>query len=228
MFERRAVTTLFAGAMVAGCTLWADVAAADGAGVHADFGVEGGVMRRFLTSRAGESDASFGPALEVHGHIAVLPMLRAGLYLATDISPQAGAPARHFYSGGLRAKIMPPWIRTDVVSTWFFTGFGYASMYAPSFHRDTTKMSDPTRTVDQFFGGAPGHFFEVPIGVGASWRLRKPWNLFAELGGRVGFAHAGPFYDGRTATASGEADSTLTRGNDAFSLFLTIGVELDL
>ena len=220
---------LLASAIVAGCTLWATGAAADGAGVHADVGVQGGVMRRFLTGRPdGGSDASFGPALEVHGHVAVLPMLRAGLYLASDISPQSGAPARRFYSGGLRAKILPPLFRTDVVTTWFFSGFGYAAMYAPSFHLPSASANDSTHTFDAFFGGAPGHFFEIPIGIGASWRLRKPWQLFAELGTRIGFAHAGAFYDGRVGQAAGQADILVTRGNDTLSLFLTIGVELDL
>lgn len=201
--------------------------AASADSVHMDVGAQGGIMRRALTGKPdGGNDASFGPNAQLTAHVAVLPMLRAGLYLAADISPQSGAPARHLYSGGLHAKITPPWIRTDVLSTWVFTGLGYASAYGPSFHLPSLTSSGSS--LDTFFDGASGHFFEVPLGVGAGWRLRKPWQLFVELGTRIGFAHAGPLYDGRTGAAPGQPDVVATRGNDTFAFFLNAGVALDL
>jgi hypothetical protein len=200
-------------------------AAADGSPLHADVGVEGGVMRRVLTSNDGY-DASFGPVAQLYAHVAVLPMLRAGLYVSGDISPQSQAPARHLLSGGLHAKITPPWIRTDVLTTWLFFGFGYAAAYAPSFHLPSSTAAGTT--VDTFFPGASGHFFEIPVGIGAGWRIRKPWQLFAELGARIGFGHGGELYEGRPGSAVGQPDSFVQRGYDSFAVFLMAGVALDL
>ena len=219
----------FAAAIAA--IVWSSAASAESGGVHSDLGLEGGVMRRVLTSHPA-GDAGFGPVVELHGHVAVLPMLRAGVYFSTDLSPQSGTPSyptRHMYSGGLRAKITPPLLRTDTITTWIFTGLGYTYAYGPSFPLDLTVLNGGT--VHGFFDGASGHFFEIPLGVGAAWTVRKPWQLFSELGLRYGFGHGGDLYDLRTGRASGVGAPDLSidpRGYDSFAFFLTVGVGLDL
>jgi hypothetical protein len=79
--------------------------------------------------------------------------------------------------------------------------------------------------------GAGGSFFEVPFGIGASYKLRKPWELCAELGGRAGFGHRGSLYTepGPQVSSPGRADSNaLPAGEDRFAVGLTVGVLVDL
>jgi hypothetical protein len=101
-----------------------------------------------------------------------------------------------------------------------FPGFPYVNAGGGTVRKDATVES------------AGGHFFEVPFGLGASYKLRKPWELCAELGARVGFAHSGSVYDelrGAQVKAPGEVDQNLTSaGIDRFALGLTVGVMLDL
>jgi hypothetical protein len=221
IFGRRALQ----GAAILACVMAPAVARAQS--VHWDAGVAGGVMRRVLTSRPAD-DAGFGGMLEARAHVALVPMVRAGLYFETDVSPMSGFPSRHFYAGGLRAKVTPPWIRTDTVATYAFFGLGYVSSYGPSF---PIQVTNPNGTaVTGLVDGASGQFFEVPIGIGATWTVRKPWQLFAELGMRLGFAHGGTLYGLRSAHVSGVGAPDLTvdpAGYDAYAFFLAVGVAFD-
>jgi hypothetical protein len=101
-----------------------------------------------------------------------------------------------------------------------FPGFPYVSAGGGTVRKNAT------------FDSAGGHFFEVPFGLGVAYKLRKPWELCAELGARVGFAHSGSVYDelrGAQVRAPGEVDQNLTSaGIDRFALGLTVGVMLDL
>ncbi len=188
-------------------------------------------MKRFLGGRpSGGGDAGFGPAAEVHGHVAILPLVRAGAYVGHDISPQPGdTKALQITSFGLRAKVTSP-MPLDPWRVWAFVGVGYAGAYGHSFH--TTIAPDPSSRVPAFATGAGGSFFEVPFGVGASYKLRRPWHLTAELGGRATFGYAGSLFDvanGRAGFADGQPPLVLSNpGAPVFALGLTVGVLLDM
>lgn len=198
--------------------------------VHVDVGAQAGLMKRFLTSRdPNGSDAGFGPAFELRAHVAILPMLRGGIYVAHDISPISGEPARQITSGGVQARFLPPLVRSESYYTYLAAGFGYATTYAPSFHSTQPNLQQPGTTLDVAFGGDSGRYFEVPLALGMAWKLTKPWVLTAELGGRIGFASSGAVYDGRTASATGvPLVTSYADGNDTFALSLSVGIQLDL
>lgn len=203
--------------------------------VHWDASAQVGVARRVLSNRpVGGEDAGFGPIGQLTGHVALLPLLRFGAYVGHDISPMGGASsARDLTSGGLRAKVMSPWPR-GALRAWLFFGFGYTGVYA----RSTTgprvfpgPPGSPSVTNEATVQGAGGGFFEVPFGIGASYKLRKPWELSAELGMRAGFGHSGSVYEdpGPEVRSAGRADTNaLPAGKDRFGIGLTVGVLLDL
>jgi hypothetical protein len=177
--------------------------------IHWDASAQLGVMKRVLGDRpSGGKDAGFGPVGQLTGHVALLPLVRFGAYVGHDISPVGGdVSARDLTWGGVRAKIMSPWPRGNL-RAWLFFGFGYAGTYQRSSVRSAVLVD-----------GAGGSFFEVPFGLGASYKLRKPWELCAELGGRAGFGYAGSVYD---------SGSPAFAGKDGFGIGLTIGILADL
>lgn len=185
-----------------------------GAQIHWDASAQLGVMKRVLTDRQnGDPVAGVGPAGQLTGHVALLPLVRVGGYIGHDISPfnDGALSARDITWGGLRAKIMSPWPRGDV-RLWLFVGFGYAGVYQRS-----TSLGP-----NSYMRGAGGSFFEVPFGLGASYKLRKPWELCAELGARAGFGHTGSVYGhGVPKVEDGP-------GTDSFAIGLTVGVLVDL
>ncbi len=200
------------------------------ANVHGDVGVSGGVARRFLGG--GDGDAKLGPMVQVTGHLAFLPLLRVGAYVSHDASPNDGpAPARQITSLGLHLQGVPPLFRGDF-RMWIFAGFGYARVYAPSYHQTLTLTPDgqtsPVRQ-DVLVEGSGGGHFDVPIGIGAGYRVRKPLEITAELGTRLGFGFTGSVYDGRAAVAPNFSNLEINSlGKDRFALFLTVGVRFDL
>jgi hypothetical protein len=161
--------------------------------VHWDASAGIGAMKRFLTSKpSGGGDAGFGPAGEIHGHIALLPLFRVGAYVAHDIAPMPGdVAALQITSLGARAKLTSPW-PLDPWRAWAFAGFGYAGAYGPSY---TTRVVQAGTGTDALVVGAGGGFFEIPFGVGVSYKLRRPWHLMAELSGRAGFGFSGSLFD---------------------------------
>lgn len=177
--------------------------------IHWDASAAVGVMKRNLVDRPTGSvgrDATFGPAGQLTGHVALVPLVRLGAYFGHDISPfQGDVSARDVTWGGVRAKIMSPWPRGDVRS-WLFVGVGYAGVYQRS-----------TSLEPGVIPGAGGSFFEAPFGIGASYKLRKPWELCAELSGRAGFGHTGSIYE-----------RPGSYGTDRFGFGLTVGVLVDL
>jgi hypothetical protein len=179
-----------------------------GAQVHWDVGAQAGAMQRLQTGSGGDGSSPIpGPVAEVHAHVAMVPMLRLGPYFAYDISPfapSAGVPARQITEGGLRAKVAPP-LLTGSWHLWAVLGLGYARAYWPS-HTAAGKS----------IGGIEGDFIDLPVAVGAGYRLRgprDPWELTAELGGRVGLAFFGAMY----------SDAP----RDSFALSLSVGVSLE-
>jgi len=194
-----------------------------------DASAQVGVAKRFIFHRPqGGPDAGFGPALQLDGHVAVLPLLRVGAYLSGDIT-SAGPATRQMVGGGARVVGIAPW-RTANVHAWLFAGFGYSLVFAPSYHTTVSLSPDdstPPTPTDALVSQAGGSFYEVPFGVGVAYALRPPFELVAELGGRVGFGFSGSVYEdpGRAFFAPGYLENRLLpAGNDAFSTFLTVGI----
>ena len=203
--------------------------------LHWDASAQVGIMKRVLSDRpSGGEDAGFGPAGQLSGHLALLPLVRVGAYFGHDISPLGGdASARDITWGGLRAKIMSPFPR-GALRAWVFVGFGYAGVYQRSTSAVRNFPGPPGNIVirsDAVVEGAGGSYFEVPYGIGASYNIRKPWALCAELGMRSGFGHSGSVYEppGPQVSSAGRANSNaLPAGKDTFGIGLTVGVLVDL
>jgi hypothetical protein len=166
--------------------------------LHWDAGAEVGAMQRLATGAGqGAPSPSPGPAGEVHAHVALIPLLRLGPYLSYDVSPVGGLPAREHAEAGLRVKVTPP-LFAEPWRAWAFTGLGYAR----------TTMGD-----------LKGGLLELPVGVGVSYRLRRPWEVFVELGGRIGLAFAGSMYSVPQCLCGPNY-----AGKDSFALSLSAGV----
>jgi hypothetical protein len=203
--------------------------------VHWDASAQVGGMKRFLAARPPSTDdAGFGPVLQLAAHLALLPLVHAGVYVGHDISPLPDpAAARNITFMGARGKVQLP--MSGNLRGYGFAGFGLALVTQQSFTFTGFPFVSAGGTVnrkDAEVESAGGHFFEVPLGLGVAYKLRKPWELIAELGFRVGFAHSGSVYDelrGAQVKAPGEVDQNLTSaGIDRFALGLTVGVMLDL
>jgi hypothetical protein len=199
--------------------------------LHFDVGAEAGASRRFFTDRPPVGpDAGYGPTFEAHGHIAILPLLRAGVYLTHDIAPVMGLAAREITSAGLRVKLVPPLLPRPW-RTWLFAGFGYAGVYAPGYETVYASSGAAPTAVNVSTSG--GSYFEVPAGLGIGYRLRRWVELTGELGARVGFGFRGSVYGedgGRAALAadgSGSEVRIVKPGNDTLCLAFSLGVSFD-
>lgn len=171
--------------------------------LHWDAGVEAALDKRFLTNRAaGRGDAGFGPAFRFSGHLALLPLIRVGGYLGYALSPQDDV-LRHMTTGGIEARIFPP-LGLTKLRPFLLLGFGY----------QRTFTSD-----------ASGGCFETPLGLGASYRIRKPFEIGAALTSRIGFACGGALY--RATSITGVSGPAAT-GQDRFGLSLGLFAALEL
>jgi hypothetical protein len=202
---------------------WAPAARAQ---LHWDASARVGVAKRHMSDRTG-ADAGFGPAAELMAHVAVFPLLRAGLYVDHDTSPQGtDAPARRFFGGGARLRIFSPWPRGKA-RAWLFLRGGALLAHAPSYTttleiRDTPQSAPVRRQVD--VGSASGRALDLGGGLGASYTLWGPWQLSAELGARAPLALTGDLYDGRSLTGGGVLAPA---GVDQFVTTLTVGITYD-
>jgi hypothetical protein len=68
-------------------------------------------------------------------------------------------------------------------------------------------------------GSVDGQFLEVPFGVGLGLRVREPWELSLELGGRVGAAFGGTAYATPLCVCGAPVP-----GHETFALSLALGV----
>lgn len=171
-------------------------------------------MERVTTGRGSTASVPWpGPVAEVHAHVALVPMLRVGAYVAHDISPAAGVTAREITEGGLRLRLTPPLFRAPWKG-WLFAGLGYARAYAPS--------RSASAAPGGFVPGEGGGILDLPVGLGVGVRVRGPWTVFLELGTRIGLAFTGSAYDARRC-----ACGTAYEGRDSFAAALAVGVSLE-
>ncbi|HEY8039427.1 MAG TPA: hypothetical protein VIF15_06520 [Polyangiaceae bacterium] len=193
-----------------------------------DVGAQAGVMKRITTGGdPGAPSPGFGPAFQVQGHVALLPMIRVGLYLAQDTSPASGIGPRTFWEGGLHARFAPP-LLSGKWRTWLAAGFGYAYTYASSYHaRENIVPGGPS--VDVPVTSVDGGLLEIPLAVGLGYKATGPFTLFVELGGRFGVGFFGAMYrDGASGNVGGA--SVIPQpfmGQDSFALSLSVGLSLD-
>jgi hypothetical protein len=200
-----------------------------GAQLRWDASAQVGVMQRFTTGRdANVPFPGIGPVAELSAHIAILPLLRVGPYVSHDLSPLpgAGAPsARQITEFGLEARLAPP-LLPPPWHTWVLVGLGYARTYEPSY---PVTASDGSIVVAQGLGGG---ILEGRLGVGLGYRVTRSWEIFAELGGRVGLAFSGSMYSthdcGCPNLAPGEVFTPEPYpGKDSFALSLSLGLSLN-
>jgi hypothetical protein len=197
--------------------------------IHGDVALEGGVEKRFLRARPiSGQDAGFGPTFELSARVAVVPLLRAGVYVSHDISPVAGADAREITSAGLSLRLMSPWPR-GASRIWVAAGFGYATAYAPSYV-EMVPTGPSGANVSATASGTSGGFFEVPLGVGASLGLTRGWELLAEAGARIGFGFVGSMYNqGPTVVSlASMPQAQHAAGDDSLGVFLVVGLAYEL
>ena len=179
------------------CLVVVLVAAPAHAQIRYDLGALATFQQRFLANtQAGASSVAEGGGLTLDGHVAIFPLLRVGAWVTGEVSEPAfgsagGGATRELVSTGLRVKLVPPWPR-GVWRAWFATGFGVTGIITDE---------------------AGGGFFEVPIILGASYRIRKPVVFLMELGTRLGFGFWGSNY------TSG--------GTDVVSVALSLGIGVD-
>jgi hypothetical protein len=91
-------------------------------------------------------------------------------------------------------------------------GVGYLRTYDPSYvvRQGTAQVDVP---------GLGGGQLETRLGVGLGYRIARPWEFLAELGGRAAVLFTGPVYDeGACGCAQPFA------GKDSFALSLTLGL----
>jgi hypothetical protein len=199
--------------------------------IHWDAGIQGGAMKRFVTgSEAGAPDTKIGPVIQLTGHLALIPLVRVGLYAATDITPASGIAARHVYEFGVHGKFAPP-LLGGPWRTWLALGIGYAYAYAPSYPAQVTFAGDPqpsTVTIDTATGG----MFDVAPAIGLGYRI-GPIMPFAELGGRFGMGFSGTMYDSNAGSCGHSPNHPLLQacepyfGQDSFAVSLSVGLSLE-
>ena len=188
-----------------------------------DVGAEAGVVKRFTSgSSSGVSSPNLGPSVEVLGHVAVVPMVRVGLYASIDLVPQTGQ--RSYWEGGAQVRVTPPLLPAPW-RTWAFAGVGYAYAYQASFEL-AAHGGEAGAGASTLVDGVSGGLIEIPLGVGLGYRTQGPWTLFAELGARVDAGLYGPMYvPGGPGNSQGTAGPSL--GRDSFALSLGIGLSFD-
>jgi hypothetical protein len=191
--------------------------------LHWDASARAGVAKRFFTS-GGTEAPQFGPAFSVDAHVALVPLVRLGLYAAHDIATVENDATRYTTAGGARVKVFVPTLGGPL-RVWGFVGAGYARTLTPdgrATHIGSLTQPMPGQPLPVAVGVSPrsGGFLEVPVGLGASWALRKPWVLTAELGGRFGALFHGDVY-------RGDVGPMVPAGRDAAAVMLVVGVGID-
>ncbi len=189
-----------------------------------------------LTGNLG-SGFMLSPMVGLQADVAVVPLLRVGLYADYEYAETGEPKPPSLVSFGARAKVMIPGYRSNV-HWWLFTGFGGAVLDAPGY---TQQVQNPTALQGQQLTtenvqSTTGFFAEVPLGLGLGWRVAKPWELVAELQGRFGFAMNGSYFSNDNSgngltrpatTTNGTAQYGQPTGTDVIAIQLTVGVAFE-
>jgi hypothetical protein len=188
---------------------------------HWDLGAETAIEKRFLRDLPpeGTGDAGFGPLVRVTGHVAFFPLLRVGLYGAFELSPVSGGPLRTQVSGGLDLRLTPPLpLGLRDFRPFLFFGAGYMRTFTPG---SALKIAGAEVTTKAASGGC----LDVPLGLGATYRVRKPFEIGAVLGTRFAALCSGDTYPDapKYPSVSPPESAVLPRaalGKDIFALSL--------
>jgi hypothetical protein len=170
---------------------------------HWDVAAQAGVAERITAPHA--PTRLPGPIVEIHGHVALYPMVRVGAYGTFELSPTSGLPDRFVYAGGGRVKLTPPWLPAPW-HPWAFLGVGYAYENIPHLGLSTSTV-------------------EVPLGAGLGRKVSGPWELYAEIAARLevaGLSWQAPVPLPSGARARGDNAS----GGDVLAVSLSVGVSL--
>jgi hypothetical protein len=231
------VKSLFLAAAAAAVALAATERPAH-ADTNFDLAFQTGVAKRFFSNPDGAAglSGSVGPVLMVQADVALVPLVRVGAYVSQEMQFDGEPSAPFITSAGARVKLTPP-LAMDKLRFWVFAGFGFAGLAAPSYHQQLPYPGQGPQTgqavlADSTIPAQTGSFFEVPFGLGLSYKLRAPWTLLGELSGHAAFDSGGPYFDptGRAAyeTGGNHTPAGITIGSESFALFVTAGVGLDL
>jgi hypothetical protein len=205
---------------------------------HWDANLHGGVSTRFFSQVAQSAGVSnsVGPLVGVDADVALIPLVRLGAYVDLESAHTGEPKSPQALTFGARVKLAPP-MNFNHWHFWGFLGFGYAFWNAPAYNQSCTIPSGSSLLTETCnIQATTGSFFEIPLGVGAGWRFRRPWELIVELQGRFGLDMQGGYFtnDGsgngltRPATAPGTGLAIgPTTGTDVFALLLTVGIGLD-
>lgn len=207
------------------------ISSSAGAQLHWDASVHGGASERILQSVAAQKPGTAlpGPTFGLQGHVALIPFVRVGLYGSFEMSSidGIGAPARQFWAAGAQGKILSPWPRGDV-RVFATLGFGYVGVVAPGYETTIKPLMQPAQPAR--VDAAGGGFAEIPFGIGASYKLRGPLVIYAELLARFGLGFWGTVYGedgGRNVHNDVVGRQALKPdGYDILSLGLVVGVGL--
>jgi hypothetical protein len=195
--------------LVGACALGASANAA--AQLRWDVGGEVGVVQRIKADRPRGAAAQLpGPVAEVHGDLALLPMVRIGAHVAFDVAPLDGIPPERTLEGGVQLKFAPPLLAAPW-RTWVEAGLGYGWAYEPGYR------SPPALPA---VAGASGGVFDVPVGVALGYRAGRGLEPFVELGARFGVGFVGPLY---APPAACDCSSPFL-GRDVVALSLSLGL----
>jgi hypothetical protein len=202
-----------------------------------DLNVQTGVGRRFLASPSGGGGlaGSWDPILLVEADVALVPLLRLGVYLDEEIAID-GEPKAPFMTGfGGRFKFTPAGLNNEKFRFWVFVGLGFTGVVAPGYtqslpYQTPNGENGTTTLIASNVQAVNGYFVEIPFGLGGSYKLRGNWSFVSELSGRATVDSGGEYFDpsGRPATAPNQVAAGNVIGSESVAIFLTAGVGLDL
>jgi hypothetical protein len=185
--------------------------------LHWDVGAEAAVEKRFLrdTPAEGTGDASFGPLVRVTTHVAFFPLARLGLYGSLGFSPVSGGSLRTQVGGGMDIRLTPPLsLGLRNFKPFLFLGAGYIRTVTPGY---TVRLPAGEARTSLASGGC----LDIPIGLGATYRVRKPFEVGAVLGTRFAALCGGDTYATApkyTVFADAAQTGKATLGKDSFAL----------
>lgn len=131
-----------------------------------------------------DASATAGPALrraepgvvaQLASHVALLPLVRAGIAFHGEVEP--GSASLWLGGGSARLKLLSPW---PAGSTRLYLHVGVGLTFA--------------RGEDALGTARSGRLGELPFGLGCQARVWGPWAFVGELGLRPAFAHGGALF----------------------------------